>query len=358
MYAFHKAVAQDSWKAWLAYAIATTLTLLSFVPNVFLVMAQGFSLVLLRHRRLVLPKWIAWQTLVGSIFVPWLLISYGVLAVSTADEPARLHTGTSRELSPAFIPYTLFAFSSGFSMGPSVRELHTSRELRTLLAELPTLAPLTLLFGSLFVLGIVTLFRKANVAALLLLWLVVPIAGVLILAATTKVAYNVRYVCAAFPAYIFILAVAIAALRRPVLQATVLSAVLCANGLSLANHYSNPRYAKEDTRAAAQYLESAGNVGDIILVVGNTAALEHYYKGELPIVAWDRAATRDQATIIGYLNALSDRHNRLWIVTNRPWETDPQGQVQTTLSQWHPITRSKGFAGVEIYSYRFDHNEP
>jgi mannosyltransferase len=358
MYTFHRAVAGGSFKAWLAYAITTTITLLSFVPNAFLVIAQGLSLVLLSHRRLVWPKWIAWQTLVGSIFVPWLLISYGVLTVGMTDEAARLHTGTPRELSPAFIPYTLFAFSSGFSMGPSVRELHTSRELRTLLADLPTLAPLTLLFGSLFVLGMVALCRKANVAGLLLLWLVVPIAGVLILAATTDVAYNVRYVCAAFPAYIFILAVAIATLRRPVLQATVLAAVLCTNGLSLANHYFNPRYAKEDTRAAAQYLESAGDVGDIILVVGNTAALEHYYKGELPIVAWDGSITRDQAAIIGYLKALSDRHNRLWIVTNRPWETDPKGQVQTTLSQWRHITRSKEFAGVEIYSYRFDHNEP
>jgi len=358
MYAFHRAVAGGAVKAWLAYAIATTMALLSFVPNAFLVLAQGLSLVLLSPRRLVLPKWIAWQTLVGSIFVPWLLISYGVLAVGVADEPARLHTGTSRELSPAVIPYTLFAFSSGFSMGPSVRDLHISREPRTLLAELPTLAPLTLLFGALFVIGIVALCRKADVGVLLLLWLVVPCAGVLFLAATTNVAYNVRYVCAAFPAYIVILAVAIAALRRPVLQATVLATVLCVNGLSLANYYFNPRYAKEDARAAAQYLESVGDVGDIILVVGNMTALKHYYKGELPIVAWDRSTTRDQAAIVGYLKTLGNEHKRLWIVTNRPWETDPKGQVQTTLSQWHHITRSKEFAGVEIYAYLLDKNEP
>jgi uncharacterized membrane protein len=358
MYTFHRAVVSSSFTAWLAYAIATIIALLSFVPNAFLVLAQGLSLMLLSRRRLVLPKWIAWQTPVGIIFGTWLLISYGVLAVGMADEPARVQTGTPRELSPAFIPYTLFAFSSGFSMGPSVRELHTSRELRTLLAHLPTLAPLILLFGALFVMGIVAFCRKVDVAGLLLLWLVVPVASVLLIAATTDVAYNVRYACAAFPAYIFILAVAIAAVRRPVLQATVLATVLCVNGLSLANYYFNPRYAKEDARAAAQYLESVGDVGDIILVVGNTAALKHYYKGELPIVAWDRSTTRDQAAIVGYLKTLGNEHKRLWIVTNRPWETDPKGHVQTTLSQWHHITRSKEFAGVEIYSYLLDKNEP
>src|SRR5206468_2226369 len=144
------------------------------------------------------------------------------------------------------------------------------------------------------------------------------------------------------------------ALRRRVLQATVLAAVLCVNGLALANHYFNPRYAKEDTRAAAWYLESVGDVGDIILVVGSTTALKHYYKGDVPIVTWDRSTTRNQATIVGYLKALSNDHKRLWIVTNRPWETDPKGQVKASLSQWHQITRSKEFAGVEVYSYLFD----
>jgi uncharacterized membrane protein len=357
MYTFHRAVAGGSFTVWLAYAIATIMALLSFVPNVFLVLAQGLSLVLLSYRRLVLQKWTAWQAPVVIIFGAWLLISYGGLAVGTADEPARLQTGTPRELSPAVIPYTLFAFSSGFSMGPSARELHISRELRTLLADLPTLTPLTLLFGALFVMGIVALYRKADVAGLLLLWLVVPIAGVLILAATTDVTYNVRYACAAFPAYIFILAGAIATLRRRVLQAMVIAAVLCVNSLSLANYYYNPRYAKEDTRAAARYLESVGAVGDIILVVGSTTALKHYYKGELPILVWDSSTTRDQATIVEYVKTLSNEHKRLWIVTNRSWETDPKGQVKTTLSQWHQVTGSKEFAGVEIYSYRFD-NEP
>jgi uncharacterized membrane protein len=366
MYAFHRAVAGGSFKVWLTYAIATTMALLSFVPNASLVLAQGLYLILLSHRRLVLPKWIAWQTPVGIIFGTWLVLIYGGLSVSMAGgptsmqvalDPLPLQTGTLRELSPAVIPYSLFAFSSGFSMGPSVRELHTSRELGALLVQLPTLAPLILLFGALFVMGIVVLRRKADVAVLLLLWLVIPVAGVLILAMNTDVAYNVRYACAAFPAYILILAGAIAVMRRRVLQATVMAAVLCVNGFALANHYFNPRYAKEDTRAAARYLESVGYVGDIILVVGSTAALKHYYKGELPMVTWDSSTARDPAAIVGYLKALSNEYKRLWIVTNRPWETDPKGQVKATLSRWHQITRSKEFAGVEIYSYLSDKNK-
>jgi uncharacterized membrane protein len=367
MYTFHRAVAGSSLRVWLTYAITTTMALLSFVPNAALVLAQGLYLVLLSQRRLVLPKWIAWQIPVGIIFGSWLVLSYGGVSVSMAGgptnmqvalDPVPLQTGTPRELSSAVIPYTLFAFSSGFSMGPSVRELHTSRDLRMLLAHLPTLALLILLFGALFVMGIMALWCKAEVAALLLLWFVVPVAAVLILAMHTEVAYNVRYPCAAFPAYIFILAGAITMLHRRALQVMIIAAILCANGLALANHYFNPQYAKEDTRAAARYLESVGDAGDLILVVGSTMALKHYYKGELPIVTWDRSTTRDRAAIVGYVEALSHDHKRLWIVTNRPWETDPKGQVKTTLSQWHQITRCKEFAGVEIYSYLIDKNKP
>jgi uncharacterized membrane protein len=357
MYAFHRAVVGGSCTDWLVYAIATTMVLLAFVANAFLVVAQGLYLVLLKHRRVVLPKWIAWQTPVGLIFGAWLLISYGGVAVDMVHEPATLQTGTPRELSPAVVPYTLLAFSSGFSMGPSVRELHISRELWMLLGHLPTLTPLTLLFGTLCVMGIVALYRETDMAVFLLLWLVIPVAGVLLMAATTDVAYNVRYACAAFPAYLFVLAGAIATLRRRVLQATVMVAVLCVNGISLANHYFNPRYAKEDTRAAARYLEAVGEAEDVIVVVGSTVGLKHYYKGGVPIVAWDSVATRDQAAIFRYVKALSNEHKRLWIVTIRPWEIDPKGQVQTTLSQWHSITRLTEFAGVEIYSYHVERTE-
>ena len=94
-------------------------------------------------------------------------------------------------------------------MGPSITELHISRDLATLLTYLPTLAPLTLLFGILFLFGVSQLLRQRGTAGMPLLWLGIPVLGVLLIASTTDVAYNVRYACAAFPAYIFILSAGI-----------------------------------------------------------------------------------------------------------------------------------------------------
>jgi mannosyltransferase len=359
MYSFHQVLSTGSFKSWLIYALATIVALLSFVTNIFVVFAQGLYVLSSKHWRPNLRKWLAWQVLVAIIFGTWLLISYGRLSIISAPgdssidvelDPMPLETGTPRELSAAVIPYTFFAFSTGFSMGPSIRELHLSRELLTLMEHLPTILPLLFFFGAVFAFGTVQLRSASNVPGLVLLWLLIPISMVLIVAATTNVAYNVRYACAALPAYIFILAAAIANFRRRVVQRTALMAVLFVNGVALAQHYFNPWYAREDARAAAQYLQAAARPRDIIVAVGNTTAFRYYYKGSLPIVHWDNGRS-DRAIIAANLQGLAINHDRLWLLQIRPWEGDPKRNVKSTLDQMVQITHANGFPGVDIFSY-------
>ena len=362
MYSFHHALSTGTFRSWLIYALATTAALLSFITNAFAVAAQGLYLLSSKqHRGPNLRKWLAWQVLVSLVFGTWLLISYGRLSMVASPktgvanielDPIALETGTPRELSAAVIPYTLFVFSSGFSMGPSVRELHISRDFSTLLDHLPVLAPLMLLFATLFVVGIVKLSRKhGDTAVLLLFWLVVPIVCVVIAAATTDVAYNVRYAAVALPAYILILATAITTFRKRTVQLIMLTAVIFVNGLSLANHYFNPRYAREDARAAARYLESAGHSRDVIVVVGNPTAFQHYYQGNLAIVSWGRPVNSHRATVNKNVQDLAQHYSRLWLVTIRPWETDPEGNVKASLDQALKNLQEMAFPGVEISSY-------
>jgi hypothetical protein len=295
------------------------------------------------------------------VFGTWFAVIYGGATVATvtgspvnADQVAvaRLATGTPRELSLAVIPYTLFAFSSGFSMGPSITELHISRDLATLLKYLPTLAPLTLLFGILFLFGVSQLLRQRGTAGMPLLWLGIPVLGVLLIASTTDVAYNVRYACAAFPAYIFIIAAGITKFCQRGLQLAVLLAVLFSNGVSLAQYYFDPHYAKADARAAARYLELAEDPQDVILLVGNSGALRHYYKGSLPIVSWSTPISSDKRTIRENVQTLARDHHRVWLVAIRPWETDPNGNVRTVLDQSLQNTEQLALPGVAISAYR------
>ena len=266
---------------------------------------------------------------------------------------ATFAAGGAREFTLLALPYTFFAFSTGFSLGPSLRELHVSSFLAALLPYALILAISGLLFGTLFILGITAIWRQSETREFLLSWLAVPILGALSVSALIPgLAYNVRYVAMGFPAYILILALGIASLRRPFMRMALLTAVLVINGLSLANYYHNPQYSREDARSAARYLEAEAHAGDIIAVVGNTTALRYYYHGSLPIVAWGKATFNTQAALTDPLQELSRDYKQLWLVEIRPWEMDPEGMVKTVLNERHQLREHKALPGVDISSYR------
>ena len=360
MYLFHRVLFTESLKFWFVYTLATAMALFAFVPNIFVVMAQGIYIFCSGRRDQIL-RWLSCQAVLMLVFGSWLMITYGGFGLRNETTPlvaqigranvATLDTGTPRELSAAVVPYTFFVFSAGFSIGPSVQELHISRDLASLLEDGPILAVPTLLFGSLFLFGIVQLFRQTAMPGLLLLWVATPILGVLAIAATTNVAYNVRYTCAAMPAFILIIAAGIAKARGRSIQRILLLAVLSVNVWSLSQYYFNPRYVKADARAAARYLESVGNSRDMILMVGNAATLRHYYKGNLPVINWGKDITSKPEMVSQSVKGLSKRYERLWLVAIRPWETDPKGNVKAVLDESLENLHAVALPGVEISSY-------
>jgi len=272
--------------------------------------------------------------------------------ITVSNETKMLSTGGDRDYELLAVPYTFFTFSTGFSMGPSVQELQVSRSITALRPFAPLLVTLGILFGSLLILGLIAVKRQGDTGIFVMVWLVLPIIGASLVSAFTDMAYNVRYVSMALPAYILILAAGIAWFGRPVVRMTLLSIVLLVNGLSLSNYYFDSRYAREDSRSAAQYLESAARTQDIIVVVGNTRPLRYYYEGNVPIVSWSKKANSGQSAVAQRLKELGSNYDRLWLVQIRQWQEDPTGNVKKVLGQLYTVTQSEHFTGVDIHSYR------
>jgi uncharacterized membrane protein len=370
MYTFYRALIVKRLGWWLLHCCSLILAIAAFVGNVFLPLVQGLYLLSSPCRHAVLRKWLVCQLVVLALFAWWANDGHVnrlgghwqkvLLQIATSDEvlasvPARqrLATGGSKEFTVMALPYTFFAFNAGFSLGPSVRELHVSRSLMTLRPHALIIAICGLLFGSLVIVGLAALQRQPDTAKLLTAWVAVPIVGTLgISVLIPTLAYNVRYVAMSFPAYILILSAAIAGFRRPLIQIAVLAAVLAVNGVSLAHYYLDPRYAREDTQAAARYLEMTAHSGDALLVVGSAIALSHYYRGSLPIVNWRKPQIKDRTALTDYLQQLSEAHDHLWLVSIRPWEADPKGTVRGMLDDRYTLIRHKRLEGVDIYSYR------
>ena len=366
MYAYHRALSIARFEGWLLYGCSLVIAIGAFVTNILLVFIHGLYLVFSGSRK-TLRALIVCQLLVFLLFVWWAnewqhrelagywnrLFNELTLEseeLNTVPGGERFSRGGKREFDLGAIPYTFFALSAGFSLGPSVPELQMDRSLDALGRHAPAILILTLLFGGLFLLGLTGLRHRRDTAILLGLWLAIPIAAACTISALTNAAFNVRYVAMVLPAYLFILTAGILRFPSRTVQNTLLGCVLAVNGFSLSNYYFDPHYARADARSAAEYLDEVAGPRDIILVVGSPTALGFYYKGSPPITPLS-ASARDPSSVLHHLRQLRDNHDHLWLVETRSWEKDPAGNARKAADRLYSVFQHKSFPGVEIYSY-------
>jgi mannosyltransferase len=362
MYAFHRLIFRRRFRWWLAYGSTALLAFFSFLSTLLLPIVQGLYLLASPSRRPLLRTWVACQVVVFTVFAWWFVNGTHFwrtfVEARGSGQQALLNnrklfpfSGDFNNVRPAVIPYTFFALSTGFSLGPSPRELHADRSLAPLVPYVPLLLVVSILYGGLLLLGLTALLRQRDAGMLLTLWVGLPILGAFGIAKLLNIFYDVRYIAMVLPAYVLLLAAGTVRFRRPAVQMMLLGAVLAVHGLALANYYFDPQYAREDARSAARYLESMAGPRDGVLVVGTLSSLPYYYKGNPPLVNFDSpdGAGRPLAE---QLRELSTGRDRLWLVQIRPWQVDRAGKVKAALDGAYGVVEQQHFPGVAIYAYR------
>jgi mannosyltransferase len=360
MYAFHRLISRPNIACWFAYGAATLVAFFSFLPTLLLPVVQGVYLLGCPSRRFLLRKWIVCQLIVftlfgwwfvnGTHFLPALIEARGSSQQIIANRDVFPFTADFNEVRVAVLPYTFFAFSTGFSLGPSPRELYSDRTLAPLTPYVSMLVVLAVLYGGLLLSGLIATHRQGRSWILLSLWMSVPVLGVFAIAALLNIYYDVRYVAVAFTPYILFLAAGIANVKKRGAQMLMLGAVLTVHAAALANYYFDGRYAREDTRAAAKYLESAAGPRDVFLIVGTESSLPHYYKGKLPLI--DFRNLERTGSLKEKLHKLGASYERIWLVQIRPWQVDRSGSVKAELDGAYIVFDEKHFPGVDVYAYQ------
>lgn len=264
---FEVARRERSWWTTAAFAVATAAVFLTHTVGVALIGALlVYALVVERERRV---WWLATFGLIGLLCLP------GVLRLLALPPTA---SAGFRPFQLAHLPYTFWTFSVGFTMGPSLAELHAPDAVERVLGSWALILPIAIVFGVLAVAGLVRIVRRwPPGATLLLLWLGAPVAFVALSSLVTRHPYNVRYTIVALPAFLLLVAVGIGELRRRI-SAPLTAAALIGVGFSLANLYWNPRYAKEDYRGAAEVLRQHARPGEqLVVTVGYVSTVLSYY---------------------------------------------------------------------------------
>lgn len=257
--------------------------------------------------------------------------------------------GVTRGFSWLAAPYAAFTFVAGFGVGPSLEELHRNAPLAALVQHPLEVLAVIAAGAALTLAGLRALRTAGPWGTYLLVLLVVPPTLGLAAARVMGVAFNPRYVVGALPCFELLLALGL--VRHGRAFATLgLCALVAIAALSIGRDRFDSRYARDDLRGTARYLESVLVPGDAVVVCAAdvASALPHYYHGKVHIDRFSARAFESAAGAAVEVGQLMGGNHTTWLVLVREWQDDPQGFVRQQLdaSGFTPVAT---LSGVRIY---------
>lgn len=327
--------------------------LMSNFSFIFLVIAYGLSVLLVARPRRA-GEWLAWSLALGGgvvLALPWLLEAAGIWEVARvvpgADTGEALRGETT--FSPWALPFTGFALLYGFTLGPSLAELHAPDRLAVLGEHVPVLAvaALAALVPLLF-----SLLQLGRRRWLLVLWLLIPVLGVVLLATRNVKPFNVRYLATIWPWLLLLLAAG--AMRMAVWPRRLcVGAVLALCLASLGGLFFMGDYAKADVRGAVAAMVTAGaEAGDPVLVPTVGPVVRRYFPAADVRGCWDEAPLADAAMADALVARQLAGRNDAWYIRARSWDLDPQGLLPAALSRAGSLERLYEGANVSVDRWR------
>ena len=206
-----------------------------------------------------------------------------------------------------------------------------------------------------------------------MLWLLVPIVGIVILSRTRPL-YEPRFLMLIAPAWAILLGAGGVWLGRAVngllagrgvlpttargvltgaLAAAMLGLLLVPTARSLASYYFDPAYARDDYRGLARRVTFAEQPGDAVVLTapGQAEIFGYYFRGQSDVFPLPAQRPIDVADTRGRLDALASRHRRVWLVRWAANEADPDDVILRWLETSGRRVDSQHFGRVELRLY-------
>lgn len=307
--------------------------------------------------RASVTRFAAATLLVVALLSPWIYrlstyIDLGRLATPVRrgqlDAGERLRGDTTFRAEA--VPYAAFAYSVGFTLGPSLRELHEAPSIASVLSRHgAAVAWVGILFGTLVTLGVVRGARAYGRWAVVepLLYIAVPLGATLALNWQNAKAFNVRYVLVGLPMYVALVAVGVASLRRG-RGWFAGGLVVATSAASLCNHYFDARYAKEDVRGAVRAVNARVEPGECIFAPTVWQIVGLYARPDVPI----HYVYREPPSVMqDHLARLFVQCDSLWYIRARPWVDDADGRVLAEIDARYVRGEALEFPGVSAIHF-------
>lgn len=344
------AVETRRWYWWGCYACTLALGLYLHVFIVLQIMVHGVWLLLwFRH---------AWWAYCGTgivtaalafpIVSPWVKlvlrrVSPGLIEGVAVISSHRIVIGWEG------IFYALYAYGSGFSLGPSPAALHNDRSVSALLPHLPTIACVALIYGTLLVAGLYSLARRWSwgLAGQCLIGFAGPIVGAALMTSMSSFSFNVRYTIMGFPFFCLLVGAAIVFLGRQQawLGGVALLALTLISSWSLVNYYSLPDYGRTNVRAAVAHWRGAGESDDLLTVASARGVRDVVVRYLTPAEQHRHTWLGGGDTVDRLRQFFETYEGRdVYLLFARDW----QQRRETAVRQAFIVQQQKAFTGVKL----------
>jgi len=341
----YRALESSSVWDWALFTLAATAGLFThYYFPVLLVLTAGIAAWATRKDLASMRRALAAHTALSLAGIPWALLLLRDL--QSAWGPSRFS-----EFGFSGFGYTYFSFVTGYTLGPSLRELHVLDVRTVVMSMLPWLVLIAVSVGVLAKSGFVALDRTKWRGSLIVL-AVAPVVLVGLASEIGPFGYNVRHVAWAFIPVSVWFGAGLSRWRRS--PAVVISGVilLTVSGVALWNRHFVDRYRNEDSAAVAKFLESSGDSAPVFVSAWYMVTpLDHYLTDSSRMTAIP-AIRRGDGSVDQALATISSRlatEGHAWLAYSRPFHGDPEGVLLNEVSGSYAVTLAARFAGFELF---------
>jgi hypothetical protein len=336
-----------------AALLATLATCLSNLSGFFLIGLVGvFAWVVGRPLGYRMRRYAGFVLLVGILLEPWIVggaESTGKFSVGTP--PAHSDVILAKGESPPglmSIPYSLYDFTFGRSLGPNVDDLKLHR-MAALVPHLPYLVPALALVILLLVLG----WRRARGASgtLIAVWLVLPVLAMALVSTVNLKAANSRYAFLAFPPFLLLVALGIESIGHRAWRRTALGLVLVLFMWADEQYFVNPTYWKPDARAAGALLAREARATDAVVVYALDFPVRFYTPESIGFLTPRVDSLGTEAAMADWIHEHVRPDQRLWIVQCNAWWMDRDDRFLHVCDRLRPRERTWRFVKLPVYRF-------
>jgi hypothetical protein len=387
---FFEAVRTNSRRSWTAFVVASAL---SMYTHYYAALTAGLLGLLLIYYR---PRWHDLKRGLTS-FVALACCSMPVLLLLPGDVEYQIDGFAAKAPQIATLGHTGYALFAGFSLGPSMGELHHFglREAAQMAAPwVAIFAPAALW---LMVCGWQEL-RKRSTGGGIIFLAIASAPAIAAAGALADVGPKVRYWCWIAAPLLLWLGAGTARNwngRGQWLTRCAFAALAGVSLIAISNRNENARYANEDIRGVCDYLEQASDKSAPVFVVSDYMAppVRYYLNGAdtldnwlpyvearsakpgalanyLTVQPWSihprteadvrGSAPLDEAALDRWLEELKTMvgtSGQFWLIYTRPFHGDPNGKLLHYLQGRRWISPERQFSGAELYRGKLSVNE-